>query len=77
MIRPEYVGIDPTDRVSYEPGEITQCDLWFPETRVQVAPGQERVLPVLVMSLGFSRFMRDSVLTTWGLRAAYTLFERR
>jgi hypothetical protein len=25
-IRPEYVGIDPVDRVTYEPGEIAQCD---------------------------------------------------
>ncbi|MGH3437731.1 MAG: IS21 family transposase, partial [Sciscionella sp.] len=31
QIRPEYVGIDPADRVVYEPGQITQCDLWFPE----------------------------------------------
>lgn len=57
QIRPEYVGIDPVDRVTYEPGEITQCDLWFPEPKVPVAAGQERVLPVLVMTLGFSRFM--------------------
>lgn len=56
-IRPEYAGIDPVDRVSYEPGEIAQCDLWFPETRVPVAAGQERVLPVLVLSLGFSRMI--------------------
>lgn len=30
-IRPESVGIDPVDRVTYEPGQITRCDLWFPE----------------------------------------------
>ena len=24
------LGVDPTDRVSYDPGEIAQCDLWFP-----------------------------------------------
>jgi transposase len=57
LLRPEYVGIDPVDRVSYEPGEITQCDLWFPEPRIPVAPGQERMLPVLVMTLGFSRYL--------------------
>jgi transposase len=28
-IRPEYAGIDPVDRVVYEPGQIAQCDLWF------------------------------------------------
>jgi len=57
VIRPEYVGIDPVDRVVYEPGQVAQCDLWFPQPKVPVAPGQERVLPVLVMTLGFSRFM--------------------
>jgi transposase len=62
LIRPEYAGVDPADRVSYEPGQITQCDLWFPETRIPVAPGQERVLPVLVMTLAFSRFMTAMML---------------
>jgi transposase len=55
-IRPEYKGIDPVDRVSYEPGQLTQCDLWFPAPRIPVGPGQLRVLPVLVMTLAFSRF---------------------
>jgi hypothetical protein len=27
QLRPEYVGIDPVDRVVYQPGEIAQCDL--------------------------------------------------
>jgi transposase len=57
IIRPEYVGVDPVDRTVYEPGQIAQCDLWFPETKVPVGYGQQRVLPVLVMTLGFSRFM--------------------
>ena len=61
-VRPEYVGIDPVDRVSYEPGQVTQCDLWFPEPRIPVGPGQERVLPVLVMTLGFSRFMAATMI---------------
>lgn len=33
VIRPEYVGVDPVDRVTYRPGEIAQCDLWFPARR--------------------------------------------
>lgn len=57
LLRPEYKGIDPADRVSYEPGKIAQCDLWFPDVRIPVGPGQERVLPVLVMVLGFSRLI--------------------
>jgi transposase len=62
QIRPEYVGIDPVDRVTYEPGQLTQCDLWFPETKIPVAPGQQRVLPVLVMTLAFSRFMTATMI---------------
>jgi transposase len=56
-IRPEYKGIDPVDRVTYEPGQVTQCDLWFPEPRIPVGAGQERMLPVLVMTLAFSRYL--------------------
>jgi transposase len=55
-IRPEYKGIDPVDRMVYEPGQLTQCDLWFPAPRIPVGSGQLRVLPVLVMTLAFSRF---------------------
>lgn len=62
QIRPEYVGIDPVDRVSYEPGQVAQYDLWFPEPKIPVAAGQERVLPVLVMTLGFSRFMTAAMI---------------
>jgi transposase len=64
QIRPEYVGIDPVDRTVYEPGQITQCDLWFPQPRIPVAAGQDRVLPVLVMTLGFSRFMTATMIPT-------------
>ncbi len=61
-IRPEYVGIDPVDRVTYQPGQLTQCDLWFPEPRIPVGAGQERILPVLVMTLAFSRFMTAAMI---------------
>jgi transposase len=56
-IRPEYLGVDPVDRIVYEPGQVTQCDLWFPEPRIPVAPGQERMLPVLVMTCAYSRYL--------------------
>ncbi|GAA1829320.1 IS21-like element ISMbo1 family transposase [Pseudonocardia ailaonensis] len=75
-IRPEFVGIDPVDRVVYQPGEVTQCDLWCPETPIPVAPGQARVLPVLVMTLAFSRFLSATMLPSrqggdllWGMWA--------
>ena len=62
LIRPEYLGIDPVDRVAYRAGEITQCDLWFPETKIPVGHGQDRMLPVLVMVLGYSRFLSATML---------------
>jgi transposase len=61
-IRPEYVGVDPVDRVSYQPGQLTQCDLWFPEPRIPVAVGQQRMLPVLVMTSAFSRFITATMI---------------
>ncbi|MGI5129888.1 IS21 family transposase [Pseudonocardia sp. CA-107938] len=61
-IRPEYVGIDPADRTVYEPGEIAQCDLWFPETPIPVAARQARILPVLVVTLAFSRFLSATMI---------------
>lgn len=62
LIRPEYVGIDPVDRVVYEPGQVAQCDLWFSPAPVPVAAGKERVAPVLVMALGFSRFLSATMI---------------
>ena len=56
VLRPQYVGIDPADRIVHEPGAATQCDLWFPEPRIPVGHGQAAMLPVLVMTLTFSRF---------------------
>src|SRR5512142_183421 len=56
VLRPEYVGIDPSDRLVHEPGVATQCDLWFPEPRIPVGRGQVAMLPVLVMTLTYSRF---------------------
>ncbi|ANY05802.1 IS21 family transposase [Pseudonocardia sp. HH130630-07] len=61
-IRPEYVGVDPVSRTSYRPGELAQCDLWFPATKIPVGAGQARILPVLVMALGYSRFLSATVL---------------
>lgn len=57
IIRPAYAGVDPVDRFVYRPGEIAQCDLWFPKPLIAVGGGQKRVLPVLVMVLGYSRYI--------------------
>jgi hypothetical protein len=62
LIRPEYVGIDPADRTVYRPGEITECDLWFPPTKVPVGAHEARVLPVLVMTNAYSRYLSGVML---------------
>jgi len=56
LIRPEYCGVDPADRVIYEPGACSQWDLWFPEYRIPLGHNQLAILPVLVMTLAYSRF---------------------
>lgn len=61
-IRPEYAGIDPADRLVHEPGQGTQCDLWFPETPIPVGHGQSAILPVLVMTATYSRFLAAMML---------------
>ena len=32
-LRPLYAPPDPVSRTEYRPGELAQCDLWFPPTR--------------------------------------------
>ena len=56
QLRPLFTGIDPADRVEYAPGEVAQCDLWFPPAPIPVGGEQERVLPVLAMTCGYSRY---------------------
>jgi transposase len=57
VLRPEYAGVDPADRIVHDPGAATQCDLWFPETRIPVGHAQVAMLPVLAMTLTYSRFI--------------------
>jgi transposase len=56
-IRPEFVPADPSSRTSYEPGELAQCDLWFPPVPVPLGAGHVDSPPVLVMVSGYSRFL--------------------
>jgi transposase len=56
-LRPEYLPADPVDRLEHPPGQVVQCDLWFPAPKVPVGFGQEAMLPVLVMVGAFSRFI--------------------
>lgn len=57
QIRPEYAGLDPADRIVREPGDSAQMDLWFPAPLIPVGFGQAAMLPVLVMTLTYSRFL--------------------
>jgi transposase len=39
-LRPIYLPPDPASRTTYEPGELAQCDLWFPDTDIPLGAGQ-------------------------------------
>lgn len=54
-LRPIYAPRDPASRTSYAPGELAQCDLWFPPVDIPVGHGQVARLPVLTMTSGYSR----------------------
>jgi transposase len=54
-LRPAFVPADPVSRTAYQPGELAQCDLWFPPARVPLGWGQCGQPPVLVMVSGYSR----------------------
>jgi transposase len=61
VLRPLFVPPDPASRTRYRPGELAQCDLWFPPADVPLGAGQCGRPPVLVMVSGYSRWM-DAVL---------------
>jgi transposase len=54
-IRPQFAPADPASRTTYEPGELAQCDLWFPASPVPLGAGHVDHPPVLVMVCGYSR----------------------
>jgi transposase len=66
-LRPVYLPPDPASRTSYEPGEIAQCDFWFPDIELPVGHGQTRTarqLPVLTMVCGYSRWVSAVLVPT-------------
>ena len=57
LLRPLFLPPDPAQRTDYVPGELAQCDLWFPPVEVPLGFGQVGSPPVLVMVAGYSRWM--------------------
>jgi transposase len=64
VLRPVYAPTDPASRTTYEPGEVGQCDLWFPPVQVPLGYGQVGVPPVLVMTSGYSRWRTAVMIPT-------------
>jgi transposase len=58
-LRPVYLPPDPASRTTYEPGELAQCDLWFPDTDIPLGSGQNGrgKTPVITMACGYSRWI--------------------
>ena len=56
---PRRLPPDPASRTSYEPGELAQCDLWFPDVDIPLGAGQNGrgKVPVLTMVCGYSRWI--------------------
>ena len=57
QLRLVYRPVDPVSRTQYQPGELAQCDLWFPAVDVPLGFGQVGRPPVLVMVSGYSRII--------------------
>jgi transposase len=63
-LRPEHRLIDPADRLTWLPGDVAQCDLWFPPQKIPLEDGSTTLLPVLVITCAHSRFMLARMIPT-------------
>jgi hypothetical protein len=63
-LRPEHRPVDPSDRLTWLPGDAAQCDLWFPPRRIPLEDGSKALLPVLVITAAHSRFMLGRMIPT-------------
>ena len=61
-LRPLFLPPDPASRTTYSPGQLAQCDLWFPPVDVPLGFGQVGRLPVLVMVAGYSRWINAAMI---------------
>jgi transposase len=64
QLRPGHRRPDPADRLSWEPGDAAQCDLWFPPSRIPLEDGSTALLPVLVITAAHSRFIAARMIPT-------------
>lgn len=62
QLRPLFRPVDPASRTEYQPGELAQCDLWFPPADVPLGFEQVGRPPVLVMVAGYSRILTARML---------------
>ena len=63
-LRPRAAKPDPADRLEWFAGDAGQCDLWFPPRKIPLEDGTSRLLPVLVITAAFSRFMTGQMIPT-------------
>jgi hypothetical protein len=63
-LRPEHRLVDPSDRLTWLPGDAAQCDLWFPPRKILLEDSSKTLLPVLVITCTHSRFMLGRMIPT-------------
>lgn len=63
-LRPLFKPVDPVSRTEYQPGELAQCDLWFPPVDVPLGFGRVGRPPVLVLVSGYSRIITAAMIPT-------------
>lgn len=63
-LRPEHRPVDPSDRLTWLPGDAAQCDLWFPPRKIPLEDGSTTLLPVMVITAAHSRFMVAKMIPT-------------
>ncbi len=63
-LRPEHRPVDPADRIVWTAGDAAQCDLWFPPRKIPLEDGTTKLLPVLVITAAYSRFITAQMIPT-------------
>lgn len=86
-VRVDHRPVDPADRLTWSAGDVAQCDLWFPPRKILLEDGSRTLLPVLVMTLAYSRLMlarmiptrrtEDLLLGMWALLSGLGAVPRR